>query len=93
MSTVPDLVHVEAFNLLCADQIGYGMSRQVFSSRLLPDCVIKIEQGTGHFQNVIEWETWQRVRNTAEADFTFLVEQITGWKEAIVEKRDEMPNM
>lgn len=28
-----------------------------------------------------------------EADFTFLVEQITGWKEAIVEKRDEMPNM
>lgn len=64
MSTVPDLVHVEAFNLLCADQIGYGMSRQVFSSRLLPDCVVKIEQGTGHFQNVIEWETWQRVRDT-----------------------------
>lgn len=49
MSTVPDLVHVEAFNLLCADQIGYGMSRQVFSSRLLPDCVVKIEQVIGHF--------------------------------------------
>lgn len=64
MSAVPELVHVEAFDLLCDERIGRGMSREVFSSKLLPDCVIKIEQGAGQFQNVVEWETWQRVRDT-----------------------------
>lgn len=51
----------EAFNLLCDQLIGRGMSRDVYSSKLLPDCVIKVETGAGSFQNVIEWETWQRV--------------------------------
>lgn len=54
----------EAFNLLCDECIGRGMSRIVYTSRLLPDCVIKVETGAGMFQNVIEWETWQRVVNT-----------------------------
>lgn len=64
MSTVPELTHVEAFDLLCDERIGYGMSRQVFTSKLLPGCVIKVEQDAGRFQNVVEWETWQRVRDT-----------------------------
>lgn len=54
----------EAFNLLCDELIGRGMSRNVFSSALLPDCVIKVEAGGGRFQNVVEWETWQRVKWT-----------------------------
>lgn len=54
----------QAFDLLCDQAIGHGMSRTVFSSKLLPDCVIKVEEGAGQFQNVIEWETWQRVRDT-----------------------------
>lgn len=64
MSAIPDLTHVEAFDLLCDERIGYGMSRQVFTSKLLPGCVIKVEQDAGRFQNVMEWETWQRVRDT-----------------------------
>lgn len=54
----------QAFDLLCDKQLGYGMSRSVFSSKLLPDCVIKVEDGAGYFQNVVEWETWQRVKDT-----------------------------
>jgi hypothetical protein len=54
----------QAFDLLCDQRIGYGMSRNVYSSKLLPDCVIKVEDGAGQFQNVIEWETWQRVKDT-----------------------------
>lgn len=54
----------QAFDLLCDQQIGYGMSRRVFSSKLLPDCVIKVEDGAERFQNIIEWETWQRIKNT-----------------------------
>ncbi|WP_373379902.1 hypothetical protein [Cupriavidus nantongensis] len=57
-------IHRDAFNLLCGDRIGYGMSRSVFSSRLLPDCVVKVEEDAGRFQNVVEWETWQRVQGT-----------------------------
>lgn len=54
----------QAFDLLCDERIGYGMSRQVFTSKLLPDCVIKIEDTAGQFQNVVEWETWNRVKGT-----------------------------
>lgn len=54
----------QAYDLLCDQLLGYGMSRQVFSSKLLPDCVIKVEEDAGKFQNVVEWETWLRVRNT-----------------------------
>jgi hypothetical protein len=57
-------VHKEAFWLLCDDRLGGGMSREVYSSKLMPDSVIKIEDVSCHFQNVIEWETWQMVRNT-----------------------------
>lgn len=54
----------DAFNLLCDDKIGYGASREVYSSRVLPDCVIKVETGIGKFQNILEWETWDRVSQT-----------------------------
>jgi hypothetical protein len=54
----------QAYDLLCDERIGYGMSRFVFSSKLLPDCVVKIEDAAGRFQNIIEWETWQRVKDT-----------------------------
>lgn len=54
----------QAFDLLCDREIGNGMSRQVFSSKLLPDCVVKVEETPGRFQNVVEWETWQRVKDT-----------------------------
>lgn len=56
--------HRESFLLLCDERIGGGMSREVYSSKLLPDCVVKIEQPGGFFQNIVEWETWQRVKYT-----------------------------
>jgi len=64
MSTTPS-IHREVFDLICDDRIGYGMSRTVWTSKLLPDCVVKVEEDAGKFQNVIEWETWQRVKDTA----------------------------
>lgn len=66
MSTNPTM-HKEAFNLLCEDLLYSGMSREVWSSLVLADCVIKVEDRRAFFQNVIEWETWQRVKNTSIA--------------------------
>jgi hypothetical protein len=63
MSNNPAM-HREAFDLMCGDRLGYGMSRTVYACKLLPDCVVKVEEDSGRFQNVVEWETWQRVRDT-----------------------------
>lgn len=57
-------VHREMFNMMCDDLIGYGSSRKVFSSKVVPGTVIKVEEGAASFQNVIEWETWLRVKGT-----------------------------
>ncbi|WP_342049880.1 MULTISPECIES: hypothetical protein [unclassified Cupriavidus] len=57
-------VQRDAFHMLCDQVIGRGISRVVYSSKVLPDCVVKVEDGAGSFQNVIEWETWQRVSDT-----------------------------
>jgi len=56
----------QAFDLLCDGEqvLGRGMSRTVYGSKLLPDSVIKTEDVAQKFQNVIEWETWQRVVDT-----------------------------
>jgi len=63
MSTLPSM-HKEAFNLLCNDRIGGGIARQVWNSLLLPNSVVKVEENGGSFQNVMEWETWKRVKGT-----------------------------
>ncbi|WP_323016382.1 hypothetical protein [Castellaniella sp.] len=54
----------EALGLLQGTQISYGSARTVYACKLFSDCVIKVEDGAGSFQNVMEWETWQRVKDT-----------------------------
>lgn len=61
------VIHSEAFHMLKGEKIGAGMSRVVWSSPIWPDCVIKIEDSVAHFQNVIEWQTWQEVKDTPYA--------------------------
>ncbi|MDB6119306.1 MAG: hypothetical protein JWO08_3087 [Verrucomicrobiaceae bacterium] len=58
------VIHSEAFHMLKGEKIGSGMSRVVWDCPILEDCVIKVEDSVTHFQNVIEWETWQNVRGT-----------------------------
>ncbi len=57
-------VHREAFWMLVGERIGYGMSRAVYECKLRPDCVVKVEDAQQRFQNIMEWETWQRVKGT-----------------------------
>jgi hypothetical protein len=54
----------EAFNLLCGDLIGEGCSRKVFACTIRPDVVLKVEERTGSFENIIEWAIWQQVVGT-----------------------------
>lgn len=57
-------IHRDLFHLLCDQQIGYGIARTVWSSRVLPSSVIKVEENAGSFQNVAEWQVWEAVKGT-----------------------------
>jgi len=50
------------YDTICTKRIGYGVTRQVFEANplLMPNKVVKIEVGTGHFQNQLEWIMWER---------------------------------
>jgi hypothetical protein len=55
------------FNALFADElIAKGSARVVWSSKAIPDCVIKIEDVAQSFQNVNEWELWNDVKDTPD---------------------------
>ncbi|KVT92704.1 hypothetical protein WK60_14030 [Burkholderia ubonensis] len=84
-------IHREAFNLLVDDLIGRGMSREVYSSRLMPDCVIKVEDGAGSFQNIVEWETWLRMRDTPAGRWFAKCKWISPTGQILIMERTRQP--
>lgn len=57
-------MHRELFWTIADKKIGEGWTREVFDSKVLPNCVIKVEDASGRFQNVQEWDIWQKVVGT-----------------------------
>lgn len=53
----------ECAALLCGERINWGQFRTVFECALDPDWVVKVEDGAGNFQNVLEWEAWQEFKD------------------------------
>src|SRR3954463_9295638 len=53
--------------IMLGAKLGGGMSRQVYDCAIGEHIVVKVEADEGHFQNVIEWETWQSLKDTAHA--------------------------
>lgn len=56
-----NLIHEDAFNLLCGKLIGEGIHRKVFECRLRHDLVVKVEYDLEYryFANVLEMRFWQ----------------------------------
>lgn len=50
----------DAFDMLCGDKIGSGVYRDVFSCKLRPDLVVKVERETDYrdFTNAREMRFW-----------------------------------
>lgn len=84
-------VHRELFHLICADRIGIGLSREVFDSKILPNSVIKVEENAGRFQNVIEWETWQRVKTTHFGKWFCPCEHISACGSVLIMRKTTTP--
>jgi hypothetical protein len=84
-----EFVHKEAFNLLCLDLIGGGSARQVYTSPIRPDCVVKVESGAKSFQNVAEWQVWQEVKDTPMAKWFAPCVEISPSGSVLLMKRTE----
>ena len=91
MSSINKAIFRQAFNLLCDEVIGRGMSRTVYSSKLLPGHVIKCETAYGKFQNVMEWETWQRVKDTPLSRWFAACKDISGDGTVLIMERTSQP--
>ena len=59
-------VLLEFVHFMTGKFIGGGMSRQVFEHPTDHTKVIKLEDSQKHFQNVLEWELWNEVKDTPE---------------------------
>ncbi len=57
--------------MLIGAEIGRGSARTVSNCRLLPDVVIKAEFAAHSFQNIMEWEIWDRVQSVKHASGWF----------------------
>lgn len=63
-SLFQSVVEKDFFKTMCGKRLGSGIGREVFECFLDPTLVIKIEAGSASFQNVMEWETWEEVKET-----------------------------
>ena len=54
----------ELKRLVLQNKIGAGAGRTVYVCDFVPGLVFKVEDQARSFQNVIEWETWERIRET-----------------------------
>lgn len=55
------LIENEFYSLFADREIGSGMSRIVFANKLDKTSVLKVENRTGFFQNIHEWDMWKAV--------------------------------
>lgn len=82
-------IHRDAFRLITEDLLGSGIARNTYSSKAFPNCVVKVEEGVGSFQNVIEWETWGRVKHTQHAKWFAPCEWISPNGSVLIMRRTE----
>jgi hypothetical protein len=81
----------EAFNLLCGEKIGKGMSRTVFECALLPGCVVKVEEDGHRFQNIMEWQTWCIVSHTKASRWFAQCKWISPNGKLLIQERTRPP--
>lgn len=62
----PNMVAMDLCKMLTGELLGGGASRTVYEWLLIKNAVVKFEIEEW-YQNVIEWETWERVQYTEQA--------------------------
>lgn len=62
----------DAYDLLCGNKLGQGISRMVFECRLIPDCVVKVEIDE-------DWRDFANVREMRFFNENEYVKSIRDW--------------
>jgi hypothetical protein len=81
----------ELWNLICGSVLGQGSARTVYEHCLDSGLVLKVESGAGSFQNVLEWETWEQVRDTEHARWFAPCVAISPCGGVLVQRRTVQP--
>jgi hypothetical protein len=90
MSTeIPPALHREAFHLITGAELGRGQSRTTYVYAVTPEYVVKVETDAGDFQNVLEWEMWQTVKDTEHARWFAPCVLISGNGSILIMRRTE----
>lgn len=77
----------ELFDLFVGEKLGNGIARDVYAHAYDPDLVIKFEASKRSFSNVVEWELWNRVQDTAAAKWFAPCEYISPCGAILIQKR------
>ncbi len=64
LENYPTTISRDLESIICGELLGRGMSRSVYVFRPDPTKVIKVENESGKFQNILEWEIWQDIQYT-----------------------------
>lgn len=56
-------IYRDFINTICGKRLGGGAGRDVYACTLRDDLVIKIEDTSRSFQNIMEWRAWNDFQN------------------------------
>lgn len=74
-------------SMILGPQRGHGTHRAIFDHATDPGLIVKVETGSGDFNNVREWDAWQAVKDTDFATWFAPVVEISPAGLLLVMKR------
>lgn len=77
--------------LMLGHILGRGCARVVYACPLMPEIVIKVEEGNGSFQNIMEWEVWRVVQGTPASKWFAECKYISPDGSVLVQERTRTP--
>lgn len=63
LTNFSNTVATDLLRAFCGEVVGSGVARTVYECTVRPDLVVKVETVSASFQNVMEWELWQKFKD------------------------------
>lgn len=89
-TTIEDLGYLvsnDALKMLIGEHLGNGQFRRVHVLLQDQSKVLKIETGSGSFENVAEWDVWNNVKKSKWAKWFAPVYDISPWGSCLIQAR------
>lgn len=78
------------FRTFAGKQIGFGCYRRVYELIIDPSLVIKIEDEARSFNNIQEWDVWNRIKDTEHAMWLAPCKVISPCGTILLQKRTDI---